>query len=54
MYFSDDNFPKTSAIIVTVTYAFSEIKAQLIAREYKNIVSLKELIKTVTERKTYK
>lgn len=51
MYFPDDNFPQTDVIVVTATYAFSEIKAQLIARGYKNIVSLKELIKTVIESK---
>ena len=44
MYFPEDDFPEIEAIVVTAIYAFSEIKVQLIARGYFNIISLEEII----------
>lgn len=44
MYSPEDDFPEIEAIVVTATYAFSEIKVQLVERGYFNIISLEEII----------
>ena len=44
VYAPDDDFPEADMIVVTATYAYTEIRKQLKKRGYGNIVSLNEII----------
>jgi len=49
IYAPDDDFPETDMIVVTATYAYTEIKRQLEEKGCENIVSLNEIIDKLSD-----